>query len=245
MNNIHPDTSKQKIIMIEGNIGAGKSTFLKLIQEKLAVQIVPEPLHMWQHPKNDQNLLDMFYHNPERWAYTFQTYAFVSRIIEQERMTAINPYSIQILERSVFSDRYCFAYTLYEQKAISPLEWHMYKEWFSWLVDTYVAKPHGFIYLRTNPEICYQRMQKRNRSEEIGVSRDYLSTLHNKHEQWLLAKEGISDYLKRTPVLVLECDKEFETDTAIQNQHLERIMQFCRESINQPVDYFYQSALSL
>lgn len=45
--------------------------------------------------------------------------------------------------------------------------------------------PDGFVYLRTDPATCLKRLQKRQRSEEGGVSLDYLQNLHEKHEAWL------------------------------------------------------------
>ncbi len=238
------DLKKQKIIIVEGNIGAGKSTFLSMIKRYLAVQVVPEPHTQWQQVIQGQNLLDMFYTDTQRWAYTFQTYAFVTRVMKQQEMALKNPYPVQILERSVFSDRYCFAKNLYEQGIMSALEWHMYQEWFSWLIDTYVAKPDGFIYMQTTPEVCFERMQKRNRSEEKAVPLDYLRSLHQKHEDWLCKKEGIAPYLQNTPTLVLECNSEFETDELQQRKHIQDIMTFCEQTVVQPVDYCNQSAVS-
>ncbi len=45
--------------------------------------------------------------------------------------------------------------------------------------------PDGFIYLAASPETCMRRMSARGRGEEGGVSLDYLSNLHSKHEEWL------------------------------------------------------------
>ena len=42
------------------------------------------------------------------------------------------------------------------------------------------------VYLRTNPEVVYERMKKRNRSEESHVPLEYLQQLHNLHESWLI-----------------------------------------------------------
>jgi len=145
---------------------------------------------------------------------------------EQERMAKINPTNIQILERSVYSDRYCFAKNCFEMGNMSGLEWRLYQEWFSWLVDTYTVKPTGFIYLQTDPEVCYERMIKRSRSAESAVPLSYVELLHTKHEEWLLHKRGVADYLKDVPVLVIPCNKDFEHDIREQEKHIESIISF-------------------
>ena len=107
------DLKQQRCFIVEGNIGAGKSTFLKMLKQYLNVQIVLEPHEKWQNIGDGHNLLDQFYNDPKRWAYTFQSYAFVSRVVAQQEHAKVNPFSMQILERSVFSDRYCFARNCY------------------------------------------------------------------------------------------------------------------------------------
>ena len=42
------------------------------------------------------------------------------------------------------------------------------------------------VYLRTTPEVVYERMKVRGRSEEDSVSLDYLKQLHDLHEDWLI-----------------------------------------------------------
>lgn len=73
--------SNQKYFVVEGNIGAGKSTFLKVINTFLNAQVVYEPHEKWQNV-GGENLLEKFYADTQRWAYTFQTYAFITRILE-------------------------------------------------------------------------------------------------------------------------------------------------------------------
>ena len=214
--------------VIEGNMGAGKSTFLHLVQHYLNVQLVFEPHHKWQDVAGE-NLLDYFYKDAPRWAYTFQSMAFISRIREQEEHAQYNPYGAQVVERSVFSDRYCFAQNCYETGLMTSLEWNLYCQWFSWLVNEHMQKPAGFIYLRTSPQVCYDRMRKRSRKEEANVGHDYLQLLHDRHEAWLIRREGLQSDVADIPVLTLSCDEEFENDVAVQKQHMQAIADFIQQ----------------
>ena len=214
-----------KSLIIEGNIGAGKSTFLKLVGKFLDTDVVFEPHDHWQDIEGE-NLLDKFYKDTKRWAYTFQTYAFITRVLAQEKSTKNSKKDFQVLERSVFSDRYCFAKNCFEMGTMTKLEWSLYKDWFSWIVEGYTTKPSGFIYLKTDPEICYKRLLKRNRSEEENVPLEYLKMLDQKHNSWLVEKSGEVYFVKDVPVLVLDCDKDFELDKEEQLKHLTAIAQF-------------------
>ena len=213
------------ILIIEGNIGAGKSTLLRLLSENFAIDPVFEPHERWQNVGNGDNLLERFYNDIQRWAYTFQTYAFVTRVLEQEKQLKEAKTNVQVLERSVFCDRYCFAKNCFEMGVMLPLEWQLYCDWFGWLVDNYTTKPTGFIYLQTEPGVCYDRLKKRNRKEESSVPLDYLKRLHEKHEEWLVHGKDVSDYLRDVPVLTLPCNADFENHAEELQRHFAAIEQ--------------------
>ncbi|MBA2307109.1 deoxynucleoside kinase [Candidatus Dependentiae bacterium] len=215
----------QKYFAVEGNIGAGKSTFLTIIRTFLNARVVMEPHEKWQNV-GGHNLLDKFYADSSRWAYTFQMYAFITRMMEKREASVSSSEVVHILERSVFSDRYCFAQNCFELGVMTELEWNLYRECFDWLAESHAATPHGFIYMQTDPEICYKRLLKRNRSEEAGVSLDYLRTVHEKHESWLIKKEGIASSLVDVPVLVIPCHEDFENDRELQKAHMAKIIDF-------------------
>ncbi|MFC1842736.1 deoxynucleoside kinase [Candidatus Dependentiae bacterium] len=233
---------KPRLLIVEGNIGAGKSTFLKIIQENLACKIVFEPHEKWQDIAGKGNLLENFYNNTPRWAYTFQSYAFITRTLAQKQSAKKYPSTTQVLERSVFSDKYCFAKNLYESGAMSDIEWTLYKEWFDWFFEDHIQKPNGFIYLRTTPQTCYNRLKKRNRSEEKEVPLAYLQQLHDKHENWLIKKQNLDHYVQDVPVLILECDKEFETDEAQKNKLITKITDFFDINLYQPAQQFNKNS---
>lgn len=221
---VQPSPLRQ-ILVIEGNIGAGKSTFLRLLNDQLYIDPVYEPVNKWQNVGDGENLLDKFYKDTNRWAYTFQTYAFVTRIVEQEERLRESVSGVQVLERSVYCDRYCFAKNCYEMGVMQPLEWQLYQEWFNWLVDGYTVKPTGFLYLQVDPEVCYDRLRQRNRSAEAGVPLDYLKRLHEKHENWLIKKEEVMPQLHDVPVLVLHCNEDFEHNEKELGKHLASVAQ--------------------
>jgi deoxyadenosine/deoxycytidine kinase len=232
--NSQKTTNTPPHFVVEGNIGAGKSTFLRIIEEKLHIDVVYEPTDKWNVGQKD-NPLDLFYKDTKRWAYTFQTYAFITRVQAQlEHMRSIDTTKPQVYERSVYCDRFCFAKNCFEMGTMTEMEWSIYKEWFSWLVESYTAKPSGFIYLRTTPDVCYERIQKRSRCEESSVPKSYLELLHNKHEDWLVHGHDQLEWLADIPVLTLDCDSEFEVDAAEQQHHLDQLELFINQ-VTKPV----------
>lgn len=109
-NGVKPAKKKRITLCVEGNISVGKTTFLQRIANETLelrdlVEIVPEPIDKWQNVGKDHfNILDAFYAEPERYAYTFQNYVFVTRVMqERESSGGIKP--LRLMERSVFSDR--------------------------------------------------------------------------------------------------------------------------------------------
>ena len=221
----------QKTFVLEGNIGAGKSTLLKILGDNLPIDVRFEPTDKWQKIGTGGNLLELFYKDTPRWAYTFQSYAFISRIQTQmQEATTRGSHAMTLFERSVYCDRFCFAKNCFEAGLMSKLEWDIYQEWFAWLVDSYVTKPDGFIYLRTTPEKSFQRLLKRSRSEESAIPQEYLDALHTKHEDWLIKKKDVPASLANVPVLVLDCDKEFENDSVEQAYKIQQVHDFIMSS---------------
>eukprot|EP00210_Caulerpa_lentillifera_P009216 g8786.t1 len=185
------DDNQRLTFSIEGNISAGKTSFLEYLSEHRCeiqdlCEFVREPVDMWQrvggHEEN--NLLQRFYDDPSRHAYEFQNYVFLTRL-KQNRSTFDGKKPLRIMERSVFSDRLVFVRAVHEAKWMDDMQLQLYDSWFNPLIKEVPGLiPDGFIYLRANPETCLRRLKRRARSEELTVSEGYLEGLHNKHEDW-------------------------------------------------------------
>ncbi len=207
--------------LLEGNMGAGKSTLIKLIGQEIAHLMVAQEPQDWQRPIEGNSLLGHFYQNPPRWAYTMETFTMLSRIRDQEGYK-----SCVISERSVYSGYYCFARNSYENGFMSPLEWNMCSNWFNFLIPRLTKAPQGFIYLRVSPERAFERVKKRSRAAESSVPKSYLEQIHRRHDDFLLARHDILPVLKTVPVLTLSTDAEFETDINERTRILDQIRAF-------------------
>ena len=137
-------TSKGYVkLAVEGNIAAGKSTFLKLMSEEGEMKMCPEPVLDWTNIKLDKevnqnaenNLLGKFYEDPKRWALTFQNYALFSRVKNQPKLE-VEDHGIYLCERSVFSDRLVFGRNGLKTKIMTPLEFSLYCKWHTFLIET-------------------------------------------------------------------------------------------------------------
>ncbi len=179
------------IISLDGNIGAGKSTLLSEIRNRLHdVHIVDEPVGQWTSLKNAEgkNLLELFYEDKKRWAYTFQNCAILTRLkniqdaVENLDLTIKEPQVI-ITERSVLTDKHVFAEMLYDAGDIDPLEWDLYESWFNIFGKKYPVK--GIIYISTSANTSNDRIQLRNRLGEDKIGIDYLDSLDKQHKKWI------------------------------------------------------------
>ena len=112
--------------------------------------------------------------------------------------------SIIICERTVETDRNCFAKELHESGHINDLEWKLYNQWYDWLRNKLHLCPKGVIYLQSDPDICYKRIAYRARQEECIIPIDYLKSIHNKHELWIKNIE--------IPTLIINVNADFEHD---------------------------------
>ena len=172
------------IISLDGNIGAGKTTLLAEIRNKINVHVVDEPVAQWTALKNAEgtNLLELFYQDKKRWAYTFQNCAILTRLKNIKEAVKAG-HKIIITERSILTDKHVFAEMLRCAGDMDPLEWELYESWFDIFGKEYPVS--GIIYVSTNANISKERIQIRNRIGEENINIEYLEALDIQHKKWI------------------------------------------------------------
>ena len=211
-----------KIISVEGNIGSGKSTLLLVLKKKYEnnenIIFLQEPVDEWESIRdiNGITMLKKFYENQEKYSFAFQMMAYISRLRLLKDSIEKNPNAIIITERCLNTDRYVFAKMLYDSGKLEDVEYQIYLKWFDHFLD--LQKIQKVIYLKTDPEICFYRINKRSRDGESTISLEYLKNCHNYHEDMI---NNINN-----EKLIIDGNKDTDIDNNIVNNWLDLINNF-------------------
>lgn len=180
------------IITVEGNIGAGKSSFAKSLYRAMCkagrkVVYIPEPVEAWTKFQG-VNLLELMYEDRERWAFTFQVNAILHMAKKDGEAVEYSDKGFTVIrERSSFSARTVFTPVI--SRGMTPQEEFILREVCNSVpvANRPCANCQASditIYLRTDPKICYERVNGRARPEEVQerVDLQYLNKLHDQYE---------------------------------------------------------------
>ncbi|XP_063239209.1 deoxynucleoside kinase-like isoform X2 [Bacillus rossius redtenbacheri] len=188
-------------VVVEGNIGSGKTTFLNHFSKLNDLcAIFPEPVELWRDVKG-HNLLGLMYSDTKRWSLTFQTYVQLSMTDLHTRNTSA---PFKLMERSLFSARYCFVENLAKSGLMPEVEYIVLDEWFKWITANMNIRCDLIVYLRTRPDVVHRRIRERARAEESGISLNYLEDLHCLHEDWLHSR---TRFTCPAPVVTIDADR--------------------------------------
>jgi deoxyadenosine/deoxycytidine kinase len=179
------------LLSIEGNIGAGKSTLLRALRTKHPEwTFIDEPLDTWTTLKNDTgNLIECFYGDQDRWAYTFQNCSILSRfqLIEDSIKDNKDKFSgkhVYVTERSLGTDYHVFSKMLKEDEKLDEMEFELYERWLTELEKT-CTPLSGIVLVDTPPTVCSDRIKHRSREGEEGIPLAYLENLDTFQSRWL------------------------------------------------------------
>ena len=156
-------------ISLIGNIGSGKTTLLDLYSNTI------DPIATAYEPFLDN--LDNYY-NGNISAFEFQLYV-ITKLCERN-----NQFKNDVLmERNLEDAVEIFTNVLTENKKITPAQQLIIYILFQNTIDKRL-KSNFFIYLRTDPQVCFERIKQRGRPSEKDITLEYLTQLHEHYERY-------------------------------------------------------------
>jgi len=201
----------KKLIVVAGNIGAGKTSLTERIGARMGWLTGYESV-------SDNPYLPDFYADMKTWSFHLQVYFLGHRA--KQYLDIANDSRSAILDRSIYEDAYIFARALHHMDNLSERDYMAYKRLFE-LVVTSLPAPNLLIYLRAPVDVLMQRIQKRARGMETGINADYLALLDTFYDDWLKSFD-------LCPVLTIRTDN---LDFVNQNQALDTVTQHIMDKL--------------
>jgi deoxyadenosine/deoxycytidine kinase len=166
---------KKRLILVAGNIGAGKTSLTERLGARLGWQTAYESVA-------DNPYLSDFYDDMKTWSFHLQVF-FLGHRAEQHLNLARDPQS-SIADRSIYEDAYIFARALHHMGNITERDYQAYRRVFDLLTKS-LPSPDLLIYLKCPVSVLVERISKRGREIESGISAEYLSLLESFYDEWL------------------------------------------------------------
>jgi deoxyadenosine/deoxycytidine kinase len=158
------------IYTIDGNIGCGKTTILNYLHKHKNIQIDLEPVDKWKP------FLDNVYINKTGY-FNLQIKVWLDRAWIQDKETN----SIIFMERSPYFIRNTFNKNDFINNHINEDEYNVINEMYQ--KTDKIWKSNFYIYLRSSPKKCLERIKARGRDNETNIDEDYLISIHDLHEE--------------------------------------------------------------
>lgn len=202
----------KRLILLAGNIGAGKTSLTERIGERLGWKTAYESVA-------DNPYLPNFYENMRDWAFHLQVY-FLGHRAEQHIYLAELPESA-ILDRSIYEDAHIFARALNHMDNLSDRDYQAYLRLYR-LIVAHLPKPDLLIYLQAPVSVLMERIRRRARDIETSIDESYLKLLERFYEEWIQAFD-------LCPVLTIRSD---DLDFVHKTQHLDIVVQRINEKLS-------------
>lgn len=150
-------------VVIDGNIGSGKTTQLNLLEKK-GIRVRREPIDQWP--------LEEFYKDQKRWAFYFH-------MVILQTLRPLKTKETVVYERSLMSSRWVFWPVLLKQNVVTPGEDEIYSKFY----DQFAWYPDLYIFLSKKSEIAWEHIQARHQVGDSGVTQDYWNLLDEEYKK--------------------------------------------------------------
>lgn len=194
-------TSKRYVV-VEGPIGAGKTTLCRLLCRKWGAKPVLEEVE-------ENPFLPAFYRNRRAHAFQTQVFFLLSRFRQQQKVAQLDLFSDRVVSDYMFAKDRIFASINLEEA-----EFALYLK-LADLLEPRLARPDLVIYLQASADVLMGRIAKRGRYYERDISRAYLTQLIEAYNEYFFR-------LREQNALIVNAN---ETDLTREGEDLDHLLE--------------------
>lgn len=160
---------KYNYVVIEGNIGAGKTTLARKIADQFNARLILERFA-------DNPFLPKFYKEPEKYSFPLELSFLADRYKQlQEELVAQD-----LFKSFTVADYYFMKSLVFAASTLTGDEYNLYRQIF-YIIYGSLPKPDIYVYLHLNPEKLLKNIDKRGRNYEKSISREYLKKIEESY----------------------------------------------------------------
>lgn len=172
-------------IVIEGNIGAGKTSLASKIAEQYNAKLILEQFH-------DNPFLPKFYKNPDRYSFSLELSFLAARYQQLNKEIS----SSDLFKSFSIADYYFVKSIIFARSTLQDDEYNLYRQLFN-IIYQQLPQPNLYIYLHVEVSRLLQNIKNRGRDYEQGITEEYLLQIQQSYFNYL---KEVKDF----PVVVVD-----------------------------------------
>ncbi|MEN8117827.1 MAG: deoxynucleoside kinase [Bacteroidota bacterium] len=174
-----------QFLVIEGNIGAGKTTLAEMLAKEHNAKLVLEQFA-------DNPFLPKFYTDKERYSFPLEL-SFLADRYNQIKKEVLN---LDLFHSFLVADYYFAKTAIFAQNTLKDDEYHLFRQIFDIVFES-MPKPDLYVYLHADVDKLIKNIEIRGRDYEQNMDPAYLEKI----------KDGYFGFFKQVinfPVLIID-----------------------------------------
>ena len=205
---------QHQFLIIEGNIGAGKTTLTNLLADQFEYKLLLEEFA-------DNPFLPHFYQNPERYAFPVELFFMTERHKQLQKELQQR----DLFQQGIIADYIFYKTLLFARKNLNTEEYRLFQRLFN-ILNAAFPKPDLLVYLHRSVDHLLDNIRKRGRSFEQEIAPEYLQQIQQSYFEFFRANEQL-------PILIVDiADLDFLNNPADYEKILDLINRPYRQGLH-------------